>query len=91
MQSDLEFWVRNTPDGLLASLDYRSELADRELVEAIRDDFTRMLATLAESGTMDAVFRSQSRLAGEAGPARLKPQQGGGLLRRFGKKASGGR
>ncbi|MGH7130028.1 MAG: hypothetical protein ACREIV_15765, partial [Planctomycetaceae bacterium] len=91
MQAELEFWVRNTPNGLVASLDYRSELADRELVEAIRDDFLRVLATLAGAGAMED-FRSRARLAGGSDTGRSKPKQGGpGLLRRFGKNASAGR
>jgi hypothetical protein len=91
MEGGLEFWVRNTPDCLIASLDYQSDLADRELIEAIRDDYVDVLEALAEGGTSELSFKCQSRLAGESHQHSSGSKQGGrGLLRRFGKNVIAG-
>jgi hypothetical protein len=91
MEAGLEFWVRNTPDCLIASLDYQSDLADRELIEAIRDDYVDALEALADGNIGEVSFRCQSRLAAEGHQHSSRSKQGGrGLLRRFGKNVIAG-
>jgi hypothetical protein len=43
MEAELEFWLRNTPECLIASLDYRAGFADASRIEALRDDFVHAL------------------------------------------------
>jgi hypothetical protein len=49
LEADVDFWVRNTPDGLIASLDYRHGLAEPRVFVGIRDDFLRVLTAAATS------------------------------------------
>ncbi len=62
MEADLEFWMRNTPECLIASFDYRSGLAEQALIEALRDDFVQALDTLTAGGGAPVSYRSAGRL-----------------------------
>ena len=71
MESELEFWLRNTPECLIASFDYRCGLADAELIEALRDDFVQALRTVV-AGDRRLSFGSSGRLD----PSNQNPQRG---------------
>lgn len=79
LENDLEFWVRNTPSGLVASLDYRAHIAAHALVESLRDDLLRMLERLTESPSASVegvvktrLMRAQDVPLGPSGQQRRK-------------------
>jgi len=65
LENDLEFSVRNTPNGLVASLDYCAHIAEHALMENLSEDFARMLERLTESPSASVEGVVKTRLMHE--------------------------
>ena len=62
MEAHLEFWVRNTPEYLIASFDFRRGIADHSCIEALARDCESMLQGVAGGRREDTVIGSRGRL-----------------------------
>jgi hypothetical protein len=67
MVADLEFWLRNTPECLIASLDCRNGQPDEPLMQALRDDYLAMLDAVIAGGSAATSGRAAQLYAAALG------------------------
>ena len=65
IENDVDFWVRNTRTGLIASVDFRGSIAESTVIECLRDDFLAALDALAGGGLAEVDWQCAGRLAGK--------------------------
>ena len=63
--NDLDFWLRNTRDGLVVSLDYRGSIAEHATMERFLDDYLAVLHGFVNNNLGGIAWQCSGQLAAE--------------------------